>query len=209
MFEGKNLWEIFNLGGFTMYILLFCSILSIAVIIERWINYNIKSRIKREKFMYEVRQSIRKGDIENILKSAKKLNSPITNVVYAGLKLFGTTRQEISSAMEREIIIETLKLEKYTSIVGTIGNIAVYIGLFGTVIGIIRSFHNISVVGTGGMSVVIGGISEALICTASGLLVAVPSVVAYNYFVKTIDNFVNDMELTASELLDLIGNEKK
>ena len=109
--------------------------------------------------------------------------------------------------MEREITIETIQLERYTSIVGTIGNIAVYIGLFGTVLGIIRAFHDIANVGGGGMNIVIGGVAEALICTATGLSVAIPAVVAYNYFSKRIDNFVNDMEMAASELLDLISSK--
>jgi biopolymer transport protein ExbB/TolQ len=111
--------------------------------------------------------------------------------------------------MERSIVIETNMLSRFTTIVGTIGSVAVYIGLFGTVLGIIRAFHDISKTGSGGISVVINGISEALICTAAGLCVAVPAVVAYNYFVKRIDNFVADMELCASETLDLISGKQK
>jgi biopolymer transport protein ExbB/TolQ len=98
-------------------------------------------------------------------------------------------------------------LEQYTAIVGTIGNTAVYIGLFGTVLGIIRAFHDISAAGAGGMSIVIGGVAEALVCTAAGLFVAIPAVIAYNYFIKRVDHFVNDMELCASELIDLRGGK--
>jgi biopolymer transport protein ExbB/TolQ len=111
--------------------------------------------------------------------------------------------------MERAITIETVNLERYTSIVGTIGSTAVYIGLFGTVLGIIRAFRDISVSRAAGINVVIGGISEALICTAAGLLVAVPAVIAYNYFVKKIDGFVTDMELCASEANDLLNIKQK
>ena len=113
----------------------------------------------------------------------------------------------MSNAMEREITIETSDLERYIGIVGTIGNIAVYIGLFGTVLGIIRAFHDISMAGAGGMSIVIGGVAEALVCTATGLAVAIPAVIAYNYFSKRVDRFVDDMELCASELIDLIRTE--
>ena len=149
MFEGKSLWEIFNMGGFTMYILLFCSMLSIAVIIERLFNYKLRSRIKRSEFMEKIKSAVRSGKIEDALKITEKSNTPFSNVVRASLKLHGHSEREISGEMEREVTIETLKLEKYTSITGTIGNIAVYIGLFGTVLGIIRSFHDISVVGSG------------------------------------------------------------
>ncbi|HLD88224.1 MAG TPA: MotA/TolQ/ExbB proton channel family protein, partial [Candidatus Omnitrophota bacterium] len=97
----------------------------------------------------------------------------------------------------------------FTSIVGTIGGTAVYVGLFGTVLGIMRAFADIGKAGSGGMEVVTTGISEALICTAAGLFVAIPAVVAYNYFMRRVDNFVVDMELAASELLDVICVKKK
>jgi biopolymer transport protein ExbB/TolQ len=108
------------------------------------------------------------------------------------------------AAMEREILIETVMLERYTSIVGVIGNVAVYIGLFGTVLGIVNAFHNIASEATGGLGAVMAGVAEALICTATGLLVAVPAVVVYNYFVRRVDGFVVDMEYCSSELNDLM-----
>jgi biopolymer transport protein ExbB len=207
MFEGKSMLEIFRIGGFTMYILLFCSVLSLGVIIERLIYYARKSKVGRPEFMAKIKKEIKAGNWDKAVELSEKYKSPITNVVYHGLKLYGHNQEEISNEMEREITIETILLERYTSIVGTIGNIAVYIGLFGTVLGIIRSFHDISTVGGGGMNVVIGGVSEALICTATGLSVAIPAVIAYNYFSKRTDNFVNDMELCASELLDMLTNK--
>jgi biopolymer transport protein ExbB/TolQ len=106
--------------------------------------------------------------------------------------------------MERAIVIETNLLEKHITIVGTIGSVAVYIGLFGTVLGIIKAFNDISAAGTGGINVVINGIAESLVCTAAGLCVAVPAVVAYNYFIKRIDRFISDMELCASETMDIV-----
>jgi biopolymer transport protein ExbB len=204
MFEGKTLWQIFQTGGFTMYVLLFCSVLSFGVIINRLIDYAAKSRVKRVQFMDRIRKDLQAGNVASAVELCKKTYSPLASVVLAGLKLHGHEEKEVSSAMEREITIEIIKLERYTSIIGTIGNIAVYIGLFGTVLGIIRAFHDISSVGQGGMNVVIGGVSEALITTATGLAVAIPAVVVYNYCVKRIDNFTNDMELCASELTDLM-----
>ena len=100
--------------------------------------------------------------------------------------------------------METTELERYTSIVAPIGNTAVYIGLFGTVLGIIRAFHDISVAGAGGMAIVIGGVAEALVCTATGLFVAIPAVIVFNYFTRRVERFVTDMELCASEFIDLI-----
>lgn len=208
MFEGKTLWQIFNLGGFTMYILLFCSVVSLGVILERLFAYYTRS-VNKIKFMDRVKAAMEKGDLDRAVKVCDDHSyAPVAAVVRSGLRKHGRGEKEISSAMEREIMVETVRLEQYTSVVGTIGNIAVYIGLFGTVLGIVRSFHNISQVGSGGISVVIGGVSEALVCTATGLLVAIPAVVAYNYFMRRVDSFVTDMEYCASETTDLLAPEK-
>jgi len=207
MFAGKTIWEILQIGGFTMYILLFCSILSIAIFLERIIYYRKRSKTKRAEFMMRAASALKTGDIKKAMEICKETLSPFSKVVYSGLQLYGHHKREISNAMEREITIETTKLERYTDIVGTIGNTAVYIGLFGTVLGIIRAFHDIAVAGAGGMSIVIGGVAEALVCTATGLFVAIPAVIAFNYFTKKVGHFMDDMELCASELTDLIGKE--
>ena len=75
--------------------------------------------------------------------------------------------------------------------------------------GIIRAFHDIAAAGAGGMSIVIGGVAEALVCTATGLFVAIPAVVAYNYFTRRVEHFISEMELCASELIDLVRTEGK
>ena len=204
-----NIWQLIKVGGFTMILLLAASVLSVAIILERLISYRSKSRIKRKDFMLKIRQGIKKGNLQPVIKVCQDTNTPFASIVYAGLSFFDCSEKEISNNMERQIIIETTILERFTSVIGTIGSVSVYVGLFGTVLGIIRAFHDISVSGSGGISVVISGISEALACTAAGLCVAVPAVVAYNYFMKKIDDFIKDMELSASETMDLISAIKK
>ncbi|MDP2920745.1 MAG: MotA/TolQ/ExbB proton channel family protein [Candidatus Omnitrophota bacterium] len=200
-------------GGITMYVLMLCSILSIAIIIERIIYYHRRSGVKRENFMTDIKNQLNRDNprhgMSMCVNMCRDANTPFADVVCAGLTAYGRGEKEISSNMERAIVVETNLLGRFTSIVGTIGSVAVYIGLFGTVLGIIRAFHDISKAGTGGISIVINGISEALVCTAAGLCVAVPAVVAYNYFVKKIDNFVTDMELCASETMDIISGKQK
>ncbi|MCX5706811.1 MAG: MotA/TolQ/ExbB proton channel family protein [Candidatus Omnitrophica bacterium] len=203
------MWQLLNIGGITMYILLACSVLSVAIILERCVYYRSRSRVKRKDFMLNVAKELERGEIKKALEVSKSANTPFAAVVYAGVSFHSHGEKEISNNMERQIVIETTTLEKFTAIVGTIGSVAVYIGLFGTVLGIIRAFHDISAAGSGGISVVINGISEALICTAAGLCVAVPAVVAYNYFIKKIDSFIKDMELSASETMDLINIKKR
>lgn len=207
MFAGKTIWEIIQAGGFTMYILLFCSFLSVTILVERIIYYRKRSRTKRAEFMTKIKRTLKSGNIKMAMEICRETYAPFSNVIYSGLELHDRHGKEVSNAMEREIAIETTKLERFTGIVGTIGNTAVYIGLFGTVLGIIRAFHDIAAAGAGGMSIVIGGVAEALVCTAMGLLVAIPAVIAFNYFTKRVEHFINDMELCASELIDLIGGE--
>jgi biopolymer transport protein ExbB len=202
-------WQLFRAGGFTMYILLVLSTISIAIIIERYIYYRSRSKVKRVEFMKSIAKELEKGNVKKALDLCQRNDTPFSSVVLSGLTLYGHNEVVISNTMEREVTIETVKLERYTSIVGTIGSTAVYIGLFGTVIGIIRAFHDISQSGSGGINIVINGISEALICTATGLCVAVPAVIAYNYFVKKVDAFITDMELSASEILDMLNIKQK
>ena len=207
MFQGKTIFEILRVGGFTMYILLFCSFLSVMIILERILYYRRLSRTDRREFMVMIGRSLKSGRIDAARAICQNTKVPFSQVVFSGLELHGRPEKEMSNAMEREITIETSDLERYIGIVGTIGNTAVYIGLFGTVLGIIRAFHDISVAGAGGMSIVIGGVAEALVCTAAGLAVAIPAVIAYNYFSKRVERFIDDMELCASELLDFIRTE--
>ena len=201
-----TLYRLITTGGVTIIVLAGCSILSLAVIIERYVYYLTRSKIKRDAFMAGIRKELKlkKDGIVHALKICKDANTPFSAVVGAGLSFADHGEKEISNNMERAIVVETSLLEQYTAIVGTIGSIAVYIGLFGTVLGIIKAFNDISASGAGGINVVINGIAQSLVCTAAGLCVAVPAVIAYNYFIKRIDKFVMDMELCASETADLV-----
>jgi biopolymer transport protein ExbB/TolQ len=98
-----------------------------------------------------------------------------------------------------------MKLERYLSILGTLGNIAPFIGLFGTVVGIIRAFRDLAVSGSGGPSVVAAGISEALITTAAGLVVAIPAVIAYNYFLRRVGTVMTEIEAASKKLRVILG----
>ena len=204
MFEGKTLLEILQLGGFTMYILLLCSLLSITIFLERIFYYRNQSKTSRGEFMSSLGEAIAGKDHKKAIEITKETQTPFAKVIGAGLKEYGRSEKAAAGAMERAIVDETRKLERFTAIVGTIGNIGLYIGLFGTVLGIIRAFHDIASAGSGGISSVINGVAEALVCTATGLMVAIPAVIFFNYFTRRIEFFTNDMQLCASELLLLL-----
>ena len=208
MFEGKTLLEILQIGGLTIYILLLCSILSITIFLERIFYYRKQSKISRLDFMTGLGEVITGNDPEKARGIAKATQTPCARVIEAGLNEYGRSEKAIAGAMERTIVDETRKLERFTAIVGTIGNIGLYIGLFGTVLGVIRAFHDIAATGSGGISAVINGVAEALVCTAMGLMVAIPAVIFFNYFTRRIEFFTDDMELCSSELLFLLEEKQ-
>lgn len=209
MFEGKSFLDIIQLGGFTMYILLICSIVTVTVIVERLTYFKKKSRIRFVDIMRPLAEALSRNDLARACALCEKEDTPFANVAGAGLKAADKSREKIANAMDRQISAEVMELERSLSVLGTIGSTVVYIGLFGTVLGIIRSFQQIaeSAGGAGGMDTVIAGIAEALICTATGILVAVPAVIAYNLFTKRVENFTTDMELVASETGDLLARD--
>jgi biopolymer transport protein ExbB len=209
MFKGQSVFQIISAGGFTIYFLIFCSLISVAVIIERVVYYHRRSKFSRIVILDKIRKEFTGNHVLNAIGLCKNIDTPVARVALAGLNLYGHDEKLIANAMEREITVETIKLERFIGIVGSIGGTAVYIGLLGTVIGIMRAFSDISKAGSGGMDVVTVGIAEALVCTAAGLLVAIPAVLSYNWFTRKIDNFVIDMELAASELVDLMCVKKK
>ena len=208
MFKDQSIIDIISAGGFTIYLLIICSVISIAVLIERIVYYNRCSKFSRAAILEQIRKEFIGHHILNAIGICKNIETPVAKVALAGLNLHGHDEKLISNAMEREITVETIKLERFIGIVGSIGGTAVYIGLLGTVIGIMRAFSDIAKAGSGGMDAVTVGIAEALVCTAAGLLVAIPAVLSYNWFTRKIDTFVVDMELTASELVDLMCVKK-
>jgi biopolymer transport protein ExbB len=195
-------------GSFTVYLLLVCSIVSFAIIIERVIYFRRNASLPRATFMKLIRESMAASGPERASQHCASSPSTIARVVHEGLSAPAADPSLAHGAMERQIAVETRALEKFTSLLGTIGSTAVYIGLFGTVIGIIRAFGDISSAGAGGINIVIGGISEALVSTAAGILVAVPSVIAYNLIMRRIETAIDDMELCESEIMDIFGGKR-
>ncbi len=203
-----SIWNALKVGGVTIYILFLCSFISLAIIADRIMYYKKRQRVRRTDFMKGIREELSsKRGVEGAKLLCEQTFAPFANVVLAGLNAKGMGEKEISDAMERQIVVETAGLEHLTSVTGTIGSTAVYIGLFGTVLGIIRAFRDISSSNASGISVVVNGISEALVCTAAGLAVAIPAVICFNWFSRKIDHFVTDMELSASETLNLLSRK--
>jgi biopolymer transport protein ExbB len=204
MFEGKSIIEILNMGGVTLYILLCCSILSVAIICYKIFEFWSKSRVTRVEFIKKLTNYVKDGKLDEAVDYCNSVNSPMAAVSKVGILAFKEKGERVGEAMDREIMIQAVQLETFTTILATLGSMTVYIGLFGTVLGIISAFHNISAVGAGGITVIIGGVSEALMATAAGLSVAVPASAAYNFIAKKIDKFVIQMEYCISALEEVL-----
>jgi biopolymer transport protein TolQ len=185
-----------------LLVLLFFSVVSWAIIFFKY-RYISQARKETAEFLAAFRSS-RKP--ENLFASAKRHRiSPISNVFKAvssesDLK----DRNEVRRALKRYEALEVSKLENYLGFLATTGSSTPFIGLFGTVWGIMNAFRNIGASGAASLAVVAPGIAEALIATAMGLVAAIPAVIAYNYYLGSTRRMVVEMEDFSEEILDLV-----
>ncbi|MBI4386047.1 MAG: MotA/TolQ/ExbB proton channel family protein [Elusimicrobia bacterium] len=198
-----NFLEIFK-ESFTLVILFFCSILSIAFALERWWFFH-KARVDGNELLGCIRKLLEAGKSQEAQSFCLKHPSPLARVLHFGLVNHQLSRPELEELLETKRMEERLGMERYLGILGTMGNTAPFIGLFGTVIGIIKAFRDLALSGTGGPAVVAKGIAEALVATAGGLAVAIPAVICFNYFMRTVRQLSVDMEVHSSRFLILLG----
>lgn len=184
-----------------MWPLLGCSVLGLIFIIERAIAYR---RIQGDTadIFSKTRECLLGGDLRSSVEVCESFDHPVATTLKSGLLRFGKSGDEIEKAMESVALHEVSKLEKGLWIMATVANVAPLVGFLGTVSGMITSFEALAEVGLGNPQAVAGGISEALISTATGLAVALPVQAAYNYFNHRVANFALDMETSSSMLLE-------
>lgn len=182
-----------------------CSILSFTIFIERFLHLK-RSEIDTNQFIIDIRKMIKDGNVIEAITHCEKLPSTIANIVKAGLVKHNRSQEQIENAMEISGLIEIAHLEKNAKILSIIAHIAPLIGLLGTVLGFIQAFSEMRMSGLVDISATrIGEAMEyALVTTAAGLVVAIPSVIAYNYIVSRIESFVLEIQTTSSEIVDLL-----
>jgi len=164
-----------------LWLLLGASIFSVGVIIERWRVFR-KSAVDFPNFIDKLTGFLEKGNLagaKDLVQNAKGVEN---GVAAAGLSHLFKGYASVEEAMTSRLVLERSRLEKNLIVLGTLGNNAPFIGLFGTVLGVIKAFNDLAVNGSSGASVVMAGISSALIATAFGILVALPAVIANNIF---------------------------
>jgi biopolymer transport protein ExbB len=184
MFGEMSLLDFF-MASPTMIVLAFCSIITVGFTIER-VLYFTTSGSDTRKFMVELASRIKSGNPRSALEYCQQKKSPIGRIMAQGVTHMSRSRDELQQRLDTAIDLETVEMERNLGVLGTMSNIAPLLGLFGTVVGIIRAFADIARTGSGGGAVVAMGVSEALMTTAAGIIVAVIATVAFNFFVRRI-----------------------
>jgi biopolymer transport protein ExbB len=191
-------------GGWLMIPLGTCSILALAIIIERFISLGMMER-KANRFI-ETMLGILKGNddrkLDKITALCEMTPSPLARILQAGIERRDRERIEIKEAIEDAGYSEAPYLEKNLRILGTVVTVSPLLGLLGTVMGMIKAFNVIAVQGVGQPGALAGGIAEALITTAVGLSIAIPGLIFYNYFTHRTDKLIRKLENASGELLE-------
>ncbi|MGA8163679.1 MAG: MotA/TolQ/ExbB proton channel family protein [Waddliaceae bacterium] len=185
-----------------------CSLLSFTIFIERLLHLR-KSEVDTNQLIIDLRRAMSQGNIVEAIQTCEHAEGTISNIVKAGLSKHHRGKEEIESAMEISGLIEIAQLEKNAKILSIIAHIAPLIGLLGTVLGFIQAFSEMRMSGLVDISATrIGEAMEyALVTTAAGLVVAIPSVLAYNYIVSRVEGFVLEIQTTSSEIVDLLTQD--
>lgn len=210
-FQDISLFELIMKGGIAMVPLLFCSFILIWIVIDKWILLCFKTRRlnqEAEEFIFRIEEIVLKGGIMEAVTICDVTGGPLGRVFKAGLLKHDRSKEEFLDSIRTAEDYELKRFRKQVWLIGTIGSIAPFIGLFGTVIGIMRAFSSIAIAGSSGMNVVASGIAEALVATAGGLIVGILGVFFYNYFqVRTAELFY-ELKLYSSRLVDMIGGRR-
>lgn len=207
--EPFDLMEFIRLGGILMWPIMACSVIALAVTLERLWRLR-RAQTGMRDFMDAMRSVLRQRRMQEALTLCDDTDTPVARVVKAGVLKHDRPKADIREAMQDAGRLEAPRLERYLGALATCTSVAPLLGLLGTVIGMIKC---LAVVMHKGGQVIPGdlaeGIGNALITTAAGLSVAIPSLIAYNYLVSRVDNLVLEMEVSSSELVELLVSDEE
>jgi len=194
-------------GGWVIWLLVLASVLTLAVIVERAL---VQRRERRafEAVRGDLRAALNDGDLRRAADLANGSTTVAAVILSAGLARPSAGPSSVEERLAAARIDGRYQLERRLWVLGTLGNNAPFVGLFGTVLGVIRAFADLAGNAGAGPEVVMAGLSEALVATAVGLLVAIPAVMAYNYFMKRAGEYLADTD-ALSRLLLAVLKEKK
>ncbi len=202
------MFEMVTAGGWIMVPIILCSVVAVAIIVERFWALK-QEKIVPANLVAHVWTLHKKNELNRDRLKALRGSSPLGRILAAGLLNMHHDREVMKEAIEdtgRQVVVE---LERFLNTLGTIASITPLLGLLGTVIGMIKVFTAITSMGVGNPTVLAGGISEALITTAAGLSVAIPSLMFYRYFRGKVDMLVLKMEEEALKLVEVIHGQRE
>ena len=189
-----------------MYPIALGSIIAVGIFLERtWVLR--RRRVLPRDFLIEVEDLVMRRKRPEAINLCKRDNSSIAHVIRVGIENYGKKRDVIKEKIEEVGRREAASLERYINVIGTIASISPLLGLLGTVSGMIKSFNIISIQGVADPASLAGGISEALITTAAGLVVAIPTYVIYRYLMNKADALILEMEENSIRMVDLVKRE--
>lgn len=198
----------FNVSGWTMYGIAICSVLALAVFLEKlWALRN--ERIVPRFLAVEVGDLVKAGKIGEAVTTCKKSDSPLGRIVRTGLENAGKSRERIKEMVMEVGSRESTELEQYMNVLNTTISVAPMLGFLGTVLGMVQLFSRVAGVGeVTNIGLIADGVYKALYTTIAGLTVAIPATIFYRYLNSRIDRLVQAMELAALEVIDLIKEER-
>jgi biopolymer transport protein ExbB len=197
-----QVYTYFIQGGIFMWPILLFSLIALAVIIERFIVFH-RAKVNVNEFLTKVRKALLVNrNVKEAIKVCEQYRGPVASVTKAGLLRYGHDRQDIEKTIENAALYELDRLERRLSILATTANVEPMLGFLGTVSGMIKSFGTLATQGLSNPGAVAAGISEALITTAAGLIVAIPAQIAFNFFTTKVTRYVRDIETASNMLLE-------
>ena len=203
-----SIWKIFIAGGPVMWPILLCSVLAVAIIMERFV-YLHKIRIDTQDFLAKILDKMKHHQIKEALQLCEGADNPISNILKGGILKYDRPRDQIKEALADASLYEVPKLEKNLNILATLAHVSPLLGLLGTATGMVRCFQVIQSKAAALYPVpageLAGGIWEALLTTVAGLAVAIPTFVAYNYFVSRVNYCIVEMEKAATEFVNFLS----
>jgi len=200
--------ELVQAGGWLMLPIILCSIIAIAIIIERFWTLNV-TRIAPQNILAQVWTWLKNDQLDSGKLQQLRLSSPLGQILAAGLLNSKYGRPAMVASIEQASSQVIHEMERYLNTLGTLAAVTPLLGLLGTVVGMIRVFSEIMLQGTGNANALAGGISEALITTAAGLSVAIPSFVFYRYFMRQVDSLILTLEQESSKLVDALHSDRQ
>jgi biopolymer transport protein ExbB len=202
--RGTALLELIKAGGWLMLPIILCSIVALAISIERWWTLDHKRIVPRQT-VAEVWEWLRRDELTTERIRSLRAASPLGHILAAGLANAHHGRDAMKESIEDAAGHVVHELERYLNILGTIAEVTPLLGLLGTVIGMIEMFTQVQQHGSGDAGLLAGGISMALIATAGGLIVAIPALILHRHFLRRVDSIVVALEQEATRLLDAVA----